>query len=680
MIFKKIVLQNFRQYEGKVSIRFGTEDGKITLIVARNGVGKTTLLQAFRFCFYGESPNVLILPSPDELLNYNVFERMDEASKIPLSVSVEFEHQSVSYLAIREVNIMKNNGRMKIVKESTFSLKEQVLGKGFREVPDAKQRINEMMPPGLAHVYMFDGERVEKPIESNTFRNDFKESIIGILGLKKMSVALEFLGDRAKSSTVIGKINRMIEPQTVEQDQILKTQNSKIQKIETNKNEILDLEKNISTLNFEIQKAEVEQKQVIELQSLLNQRDSIDAKMSLVEIKINQDITDGCRISCKLIYLIQLAKTYQTFKEFEDSKEESKELFSGLYDTVIRDVLEKKRCICGRCVEPGSQEAEYIKGLSALPNDNAQYLNQLNQMYSELDESPELISKLERIKVNLAKLKKEKYGYQSEFEKIIDNIKDKERELGNKKNQTNVDSLKKTKYFYERKIQELLKENNDAEKFLSSVKSQIKKIREISSHNKKVNDAIEDLEDIVESIKFNLIKRQGIAKESIEENMNVIISQVMSNNLKAKIGDDYSLKIFRNIPSLELNSGKDETAVLSTGQKIMVYLSFLRALLMTVENHSEFEKVQSGVIMDAALSNVDERHIALTCKYILNDFDQLIFLSFRKQLRNELIEGIKDNISVAYELSKNDDGSVVVQDLDKNKLIDYINKGALDDE
>ena len=49
MIFKSIRLKNFRQYKKEITIEFAIPQGNsnnITMIIAANGVGKTTLLQA----------------------------------------------------------------------------------------------------------------------------------------------------------------------------------------------------------------------------------------------------------------------------------------------------------------------------------------------------------------------------------------------------------------------------------------------------------------------------------------------------------------------------------------------------------------------------------------------------------------------------------------------------------
>ncbi len=111
-----------------------------------------------------------------------------------------------------------------------------------------------------------------------------------------------------------------------------------------------------------------------------------------------------------------------------------------------------------------------------------------------------------------------------------------------------------------------------------------------------------------------------------------------------------------------------------------IYLSFLRALLMTVEEHSEFNDVQSsGVIMDAALSNLDEEHIQQISQKILGSFDQLIFLSYKAQLRNELISGIKNKVAKVYELAKDDRGNIITTTRNVNSIEEYVNTGE-DDE
>jgi DNA sulfur modification protein DndD len=55
MKINKILMNNFRQYYGNVSIDLNTTDEKnIVLIGGKNGFGKTNFLMAIVWCFYGQ--------------------------------------------------------------------------------------------------------------------------------------------------------------------------------------------------------------------------------------------------------------------------------------------------------------------------------------------------------------------------------------------------------------------------------------------------------------------------------------------------------------------------------------------------------------------------------------------------------------------------------------------------
>ena len=66
MLIKKIVLKNFRQYDGENEIIFSVEPEKnITFVLGGTGFGKTTLCQSFRWCLYGKSD----FKKPEDILS-----------------------------------------------------------------------------------------------------------------------------------------------------------------------------------------------------------------------------------------------------------------------------------------------------------------------------------------------------------------------------------------------------------------------------------------------------------------------------------------------------------------------------------------------------------------------------------------------------------------------------------
>ncbi len=74
MILEEIRLTDFRCFYGKSTIKFTTDpDRNVTLIYAENGVGKTTLLNALLWCFYGETTERF--EKKEDILNYDAKKR-----------------------------------------------------------------------------------------------------------------------------------------------------------------------------------------------------------------------------------------------------------------------------------------------------------------------------------------------------------------------------------------------------------------------------------------------------------------------------------------------------------------------------------------------------------------------------------------------------------------------------
>lgn len=103
MLIKSVEVTNFKQYAGKNKIMFSTEkDRNVTIILARNGVGKTTLADAMRFCLFGE--DILRRDknySAGSLLNFGVASRMNGPEDIV--VELEFLHDNSNYKVKRSM-------------------------------------------------------------------------------------------------------------------------------------------------------------------------------------------------------------------------------------------------------------------------------------------------------------------------------------------------------------------------------------------------------------------------------------------------------------------------------------------------------------------------------------------------------------------------------------------------
>lgn len=680
MIFNSITLINFRQYKGENEFLFPvSDDKKITLIIAPNGVGKTTFSQAVRFCFYGESPLVLRLPKSEENLNYSVADDLPVGKSVELSVRVNFSHNGSKYIASRTVNFIKKSYVKNHIKklESQFILWKDGVSHGWTKVEDGEKYIQQMMPIGLAHVYMFDGERVEKPIGSSDFKKSLKEAIIGVLGLNQLETAQNFLGDQHKRTKIIGKVASQMKAQTSTEQEALQTQkNSEVAIIKWKEKKEL-AEQIIGDLTIAIDKARKAQSSVEALKRVVKDRNLVENKVELHKIKLANIVQESNDLAVKLVYKLELAKTYPKYLEFLNSEGEQPEVYENLYESVIKDILNRGICICGRPIMEGGHEEDVLKSLAVLPHDNAHYLNSLKSLYASLDDMPKLLEKIRYSHEHIVKFQIELEKYRKELDRANEIVKKRESEAGTD-NQTDIDKNMQNRALFQNNLRTAEEKIKANEAKLNSIKGQLNNIKASSEYNKKVAQAVKMLERIKLNISEELERKKEISKHSIEVNINKTLKDVMTQNYAVELDDDYNMIVWKQLGNSK--DGQDETEVLSTGQNVVIYLSFLRALLMTVEEHSEFNDVQSsGVIMDAALSNLDEEHIQQISQKILGSFDQLIFLSYKAQLRNELISGIKNKVAKVYELAKDDRGNIITTTRNVNSIEEYVNTGE-DDE
>lgn len=87
MWLDEITLSDFRCFHGEHTIEFSMDpEENVTLIHAENGVGKTTLLNAMLWCFYGTT--TAKFERKQDLINYDA----KAAGRASCYVEVLFEH------------------------------------------------------------------------------------------------------------------------------------------------------------------------------------------------------------------------------------------------------------------------------------------------------------------------------------------------------------------------------------------------------------------------------------------------------------------------------------------------------------------------------------------------------------------------------------------------------------
>ncbi len=182
MWIEQISLKDFRCFFGEHAIEFSQDPTKnVTLIHAENGVGKTTLLNALLWCFYGDT--TAKFEKRDDLVNYDA----RAAGRTHAYVEVLFEHNDNRYRARRYTK----GGST----EREFTIMRVDNGHHFT-LPNPDAFINTVIPKGMAGHFLFDGEHAEVFLGEDN-RGSIRKAVQDILGCSLIKTAISDLTETA---------------------------------------------------------------------------------------------------------------------------------------------------------------------------------------------------------------------------------------------------------------------------------------------------------------------------------------------------------------------------------------------------------------------------------------------------------------------------------------------------
>lgn len=190
MKIKQLVLENFGLFRGYNEINLDTRVSRgkvkpIVLIGGKNGAGKTSILESIRICLYGPRgiADRMSVRAYEEYLRSRVH-RDDSLLINPSSAAVTlvFEHALIGEL--HEFTVTRSWD----LKESGVSHSVEVLkdGEPLDEIDreNAEEFLRDLVPPGVAQLYFFDGEKIQELAEAEDVDAALSDAIKNLLGLE----------------------------------------------------------------------------------------------------------------------------------------------------------------------------------------------------------------------------------------------------------------------------------------------------------------------------------------------------------------------------------------------------------------------------------------------------------------------------------------------------------------
>lgn len=632
MQLKKIVLQNFRPFKGTHEMLFSTDKQRnVTLVIAENGGGKTTLSQAFQWCLYGTTDFTI-----KELINLTVKSEMKINEFQTVSVAIELEHLGRNYTIKRSQVYRKDS--VDSVRYDTPKLEVTEVDKygsqKFHESSENLSIINSILPSSLSKYFFFDGERIEKMSKevSDGKSSEFKDAVQNILGLTALNKAMDHLNPKS-SYSVIGRYNREIDENGTQEEKELR---NKIyinnEKIEKNKNRLEELDTSIASYKRQIEEIKEKLLSFKDAQQQQEQLNTLNKDLANLINHKNVSIGDYAFAfsSNAYKYLSQ-----ELIKEALDVLKDTDNIDKGIPDirnTTIHYLLNnRKQCICGADLSDEHSEAcknllELLKFVppESIGNSITTFkTNTKNRLRNSEDFFESFERKLGVIRVDSSNIDQKEHQI-GEYDKTL---------LNNSNIQ--ISDLKHTQADYERTLEnqenekrQLEIQNGIAESEIAKATTDINKMELKTQKNNQYVLQKKYAEAVYDMISSAYESEESKVRSNLEHEINKLFESIYDGGVTIEVDEKYRIKSY-------VNDLMDATAGLetNTAKSYSIIFAFIVGVIKMArdkassKNSNNLGTVQNSeypLVMDAPLSSFDQKRIENICSVIPDIANQVI--------------------------------------------------------
>lgn len=627
MRLQSIELTNFRQFKDE-KIQFAIDKNQnVTLIMGDNGSGKTSLAQAFFWCFYGTNSF-----QDKILLNRFVANNMIPNQKEMVCVRVYLEHKQEEYCVVRQQEYTKQYNDSLKPQNSILAISKKDkngnrtwLGTGKTESLkniELTNTINDIMPQDLSKYFFFDGEKIEtlsKEISSGRKSNNFVEAVNSLTGLKATRNALNHLNPKLKGSVIgkledeyIGGSDRRIAELT-EEIKRLKSEwqeadddiNSADESIKSNDLYIEELENKIKTY---AEAENLQRTKTIRQNELKEHKWRKYQSLSRIYDNLNRDNLFD-RFICEW-------PVKEALVILSNSDVSGKDI-PKLHGDTIKYLLKQKQCICGTILEENSKEWKVLENLiNYLPPESISTSigNFIKRMKDKYQEKVYLLNDARSDFASILTLDEQISQCLEEIDEIDKKLngKDVSREVNKlneliSKTKINTVQLRNNKSALEKRI-------GGFSVSIQSKETERDTLAKKSSQNASIALAKKYAEALYDKFNVEYTAKEIKTKANLQAYINENFKKFFNGSITLQIDDNYAVKVSVN--------DKFNSLETSTAQGIAVIFAFLAAIIRIAKENSANETYP--VVMDAPLSTLDNQRIKIVCNTLPQIADQVI--------------------------------------------------------
>lgn len=659
MHLKYIKYHNFRPFIGDqtidLSIPENNSETNTIVILGDNTFGKSTFVLSFIWCFYGESR----FQRSEDILNLKVASDLLLHQSETASVEISFQDNGVDYTVNRSQRFTCGDYGLDASPSKavlTYVTKEgetKKLGAYQNEVLEA---LNAILPHKLSHFFFFEGEK-----NNEVKKADLASSVKTLLGLDAYEKMLFHLyGNRTLSSP---------SSTSVMGDYWAKQASVNNVKVQTELKEKLQFEQRLDEIAARLEEI-TENIRVYE-----DQIESMNAKLR--EAAPSKEKQKNCDFIQKSIAFKnqELKKTYKDFfnlfgtdsyslfinnfmvkaKERLEQMDIKDKGISGIEGKAIKSLLERGVCLCGTDLKEGTvaykNVAQYYEFLP--PKSLGTIVREVSDDIEKNEEiSREFSTKFEELNSRIQLLKNQINEEERQEKEILNEIA----KLGS----INTDTIEQQLYGNKRRIDELRNEERSLLSERTTVISGIETCERninLYSHENEMAIKYKRYYNYAEAIykyvgEFYAQKEKDLIKR-LSANVQKLFNNMYSGHRDVYVDDKYNLVMTykgRNVDD-------------SGGLRVIQYFAYVGGLvnlareLMAEKEENARLGENYPLVLDAAFSHADDKHITSISQELAKSTNQLIFALMSKDWVYAE-SGLRGKVVRTYELKKIDETEV----------------------
>ena len=637
MLLKSLELENFRQFYGVQTIDFAHDaKNNVTVLMGENTSGKTTLAQAFTWCFYGNtkfrSKEMLSIPAALELPN---------GQEAKVRVTINLEHNDTDY-AIDFMQSHRKDALGNIKANPPVRTISYKASDGQTEYVDDKEHtnlINEILPESLSAYFFFDGERIDRmsrEIQEGKSR-DFENAVKGLLGLGPITEAMNHLKSPGSARSVIGdyqkEFNSGGDEELVKLTRQIEECDLQIERVSRQREEAEEEKSGAHILKMKCHdeiEANKQSKQLAEQRNALNsKKERLLGEVQQSEVAAMKAFQDrSWRFFIRPLML-------SAEDQLRDADVSDKAAVPNITSDTIGAIIKQGKCICGTKFKTGSDEfhalTEYLKIVP--PQDLGSAIRNYQDQAKAYSNDTTLFQDVEAYLVGIRTRKVDIDEIDEELDRIS-------RQLEGMKNITELENQYRRASQQVDKCETNIKSLDQQLGKLSSDKKRLETSRNqlnlTDDTNKRLKTYIAYANYMWERLKKLYDTEEVKTRQDLQDAVNELFQSVFAGSFTLELDEKYRVNVIDE--ELDQTNYDPET---SEAQSIAVIFAFIAGVIKLARDEgkerSEMLLTEAyPLVMDAPLSNFDKKRIKAVCNIMPRIAEQVVI--FIKDTDGELAE------------------------------------------